>query len=142
MPVLICKFVVQFLNMNRNLLFVGTVLGFFSIIFGAFGAHALKAYLDESQLISFETAVRYQMYHALFLLFVAQFSLLSEKAKKTILYLVVFGVLFFSGSIYLLTTTSLTGVDFKFLGPVTPIGGLLLLSAWGVLFLNILKRKG
>lgn len=128
--------------MNRNILFVGTVLGFFSIVFGAFGAHALKVYLDESQLISFETAVRYQMYHALFLLFIGQMTLLSEKAKRTILYLVIFGVLFFSGSIYLLTTTSLTGVDFKFLGPITPIGGLLLLSAWAVLFLNILRRKG
>lgn len=128
--------------MNRNILLVGTVLGVFSIVFGAFGAHALKAYLDESQLISFETAVRYQMYHALFLLFVSQMALLTDKAKKLVLSLVVFGVLFFSGSIYLLTTTSLTGVDFKFLGPVTPIGGLLLLSAWAVLFLNILKRKG
>jgi len=128
--------------MNRNILFAGTVLGFFSIVFGAFGAHALKAYLDESQLVSFETAVRYQMYHALLLIFVGQMTHLTEKAKKVILYLVIFGVLFFSGSIYLLTTKSLTGVDFKFLGPVTPIGGLLLLGAWTVLFLNIIKRKG
>lgn len=127
--------------MNRNILFAGTVLGFFSIVFGAFGAHALKAYLDESQLVSFETAVRYQMYHAVLLLFVGQMSLLTEKAKKIIFYLVIFGLLFFSGSIYLLTTTAITGVDFKFLGPITPIGGLLLLSAWGVLFLNIVKQK-
>lgn len=129
------------MNMNRNILFVGTVLGFLSIVFGAFGAHAFKAYLDASQLVSFETAVRYQMYHALFLIFVAQLTFLTEKAKKVILYLVILGVLFFSGSIYLLTTTSLTGIDFKFLGPVTPIGGLLLLVAWTVLFLNILKGK-
>lgn len=128
--------------MNRNILFVGTVLGFLSIVFGAFGAHAFKEYLNESQLVSFETAVRYQMYHALLLIFVGQMTFLTEKAKKVILYLVILGVLFFSGSIYLLTTSSLTGVDFKFIGPVTPIGGLLLLGAWMVLFLNILKRKG
>jgi uncharacterized membrane protein YgdD (TMEM256/DUF423 family) len=128
--------------MTRRIILIATVLGFFSIVFGAFGAHALKAYLDESQLVSFETAVRYQMYHALFLLFVARMSQVEERSKKVILYLVLFGVLFFSGSIYLLTTISLTGIDFRFLGPITPIGGFLLLSAWTVLFLNILKRKG
>ena len=128
--------------MERKIIATAAFLGLTAIILGAFGAHALKAYLDESQLVSFETAVRYQMYHALLLIFVGQMTHLTEKAKKVILYLVIFGVLFFSGSIYLLTTTSLTGFDFKFLGPVTPIGGLLLLSAWTVLFLNILKRKG
>ena len=127
--------------MERKIILTASLMGFFAIVFGAFGAHALKSYLNESQLISFETAVRYQMYHALFLFFVARLPLVNDRAKNVILYLVVSGVIFFSGSIYLLTTNSLTGVDFKFIGPVTPIGGLLLLSAWMVLFLNILKQK-
>lgn len=127
--------------MERKIILTASLMGFFAIVFGAFGAHALKVYLNESQLISFETGVRYQMYHALFLFFVARLAMVNDRAKKVILYLVLSGVILFSGSIYLLTTNSLTGVDFKFIGPLTPIGGLLLLSAWMVLFLNILKRK-
>jgi len=111
-----------------------------AIILGAFGAHALKKNLSIEELATFETGVKYQMYHALFLLFVG-LSMLSQKAKKTIYYLVVFGVLFFSGSIYLLATNSLTTFDFKIIGFVTPIGGLLLILAWGVLFMNYLNKK-
>ena len=128
--------------MNRKIILVATVLGVIAIILGAFGAHALKEVLNENQLVSFETGVRYQFYHALFLLFLGTTVLLSEKIKKIILILVLIGVLFFSGSIYLLATNNITSIDFKFLGPITPIGGLLLIGAWTALFLNILKQKG
>lgn len=128
--------------MNRKIILVATVLGVIAIILGAFGAHALKEVLNENQLVSFETGVRYQFYHALFLLFLGTTVLLSEKIKKIILILVLIGVLFFSGSIYLLATNNITSIDFKFLGPITPIGGLLLIGAWIALFLNILKQKG
>jgi uncharacterized membrane protein YgdD (TMEM256/DUF423 family) len=67
---------------------------------------------------------------------------LSQKAKKTIYYLVIFGVIFFSGSIYLLATNGhFIPFDFKTIGFITPIGGLLLISAWVVLLVNILKKK-
>lgn len=115
-------------------------LGMTAIIFGAFGAHALKKHLDVNQLAAFETGVRYQMYHALFLLFVAVASV-SEKTRKLISYFVGFGVLLFSGSIYLLTTNGLTSVNFKFVGPVTPIGGLLLIVAWALLLIDFIRRK-
>lgn len=128
--------------MNRKIILVAAILGVIAIILGAFGAHALKEVLNENQLVSFETGVRYQFYHALFLLFLGTTVLLSDKTKKIILILVLVGVLFFSGSIYLLATNDLTSVDFKFLGPITPIGGLLLIGAWVALFLNILKQKG
>lgn len=128
--------------MNRKIILVAAVLGVIAIILGAFGAHALKEVLNENQLVSFETGVRYQFYHALFLLFLGTTVLLSDKTKKIILILVLVGVLFFSGSIYLLATNDLTSIDFKFLRPITPIGGLLLISAWSALFLNILKQKG
>ena len=128
--------------MNRKIILVAAVLGVIAIILGAFGAHALKEVLNEKQLVSFETGVRYQFYHTLFLLFLGTTVLLSDKTKKIILILVLVGVLFFSGSIYLLATNDLTSIDFKFLGPITPIGGLLLISAWSALFLNILKQKG
>jgi uncharacterized membrane protein YgdD (TMEM256/DUF423 family) len=126
--------------MERKIILTAAILGMLSIIFGAFGAHALKKILDIEQLSTFETGLKYQMYHALFLLFVG-ISKISEKAKKTIFYLVVFGVLFFSGSIYLLATRTVTNIDFSIIGIVTPIGGLLLILAWLVLFINFWNNK-
>ena len=127
--------------MERKITSVGAFMGILAIILGAFGAHALKEQLSVDQLNAFETGVKYQMYHALFLLFLGLNTLLDEKAKKIVFQLVIFGVIFFSGSIYLLTTKAVTGVDFKFIGVVTPIGGALLILAWSILFWKILKAK-
>jgi uncharacterized membrane protein YgdD (TMEM256/DUF423 family) len=131
--------------MEKKITSIAAMMGLTAIILGAFGAHALKKYLSVEQLGAFETGVKYQMYHALFLLFLSRDfgmnSIVAEKAKKTIFQLVVFGVFFFSGSIYLLTTKPLSGIDFKFIGIVTPIGGALLILAWGLLFWNTRKSK-
>jgi len=126
--------------MDKKIISTGAIFGMLAIILGAFGAHALKKVLSLEQLSTFETGVKYQMYHALFLLFVGLASI-SEKAKKTIYYLVVIGVIFFSGSIYLLATNDFTTFDFKTIGFVTPIGGLLLILAWGTLLLNYFNKK-
>jgi uncharacterized membrane protein YgdD (TMEM256/DUF423 family) len=80
------------------------------------------------------------MYHALFLLFIATTSILSDTVKKRISYLVVVGIVFFSGSIYLLATNDLTSFDFRVIGFVTPIGGLLLICSWLWLFIEAYKR--
>ncbi|MDR7208354.1 DUF423 domain-containing protein [Flavobacterium piscis] len=127
--------------MERKIILTATFFGILAIILGAFGAHALKAILTPEQLTSFETGVRYQMYHAFFLFFIATRKELPLKALKVIYNLVVAGVLFFSGSIYLLTTKNVTNVDFKIIGFVTPIGGLLLIFAWLVLFATFFKKK-
>ena len=127
--------------MERKITSIAALMGMTAIILGAFGAHALKKQLSVEQLNAFETGVKYQMYHALFLLFLGLNSFLNEKAKKTIFLLVIFGVIFFSGSIYLLTIKPITGIDFKFIGIVTPIGGALLILAWSILFWNIWKSK-
>ena len=127
--------------MDKKIISTGAVLGMIAIILGAFGAHALKKVLSMEELSTFETGVRYQMYHALFLLFIGIINELSQKAKKIIYNLVVFGVLLFSGSIYLLATNSLTSFDFKTIGFITPIGGLLLILAWGVLLFHTLMKK-
>ncbi|MFV5693936.1 DUF423 domain-containing protein [Flavobacterium sp. LB3P122] len=127
--------------MDKKIISTGAIFGMIAIILGAFGAHALKKVLSLEQLSTFETGVRYQMYHAVFLLFIGLQNDLSQKAKKTIYFLVLFGVLLFSGSIYLLATNNLTSFDFKAIGFVTPIGGLLLILAWGVLLLNIINKK-
>ena len=127
--------------MKKKLLSTAAILGMIAIILGAFGAHALKKVLSIEQIITFETGVRYQMYHSLFLLFIGLLDNVTEKTKKTIFFLVVFGVILFSGSIYLLATNDLTAFDFKTIGFLTPIGGLLLIMAWGVLLASSLNKK-
>ena len=127
--------------MKKKLVATAAILGMIAIILGAFGAHALKKVLSIEQLATFETGVRYQMYHALFLLFIGLLDNVTEKTKKTIFFLVVFGVILFSGSIYLLATNDLTAFDFKSIGFLTPIGGLLLIMAWGVLLASSLNKK-
>jgi uncharacterized membrane protein YgdD (TMEM256/DUF423 family) len=128
-------------KMDKKIISTGALFGMIAIILGAFGAHALKKVLSLEQLSTFETGVRYQMYHAIFLLLIGVTNHLSQKAKKTIYFLVLFGVILFSGSIYLLATNDLTSFDFKVIGFVTPIGGLLLILAWGVLLMNIINKK-
>ena len=129
------------IDMNKKLLITAAILGATSVIFGAFGAHALKELISVEAQQTFETGVRYQMYHAILLLFIGSTTLLSENTKKAVFYLVLFGVIFFSGSIYGLATNSLTGFDFKTIGFVTPIGGLLLIIAWILLIINFSSKK-
>lgn len=126
---------------NRKIVMWATILGFLSVILGAFGAHALKKVLTETQLISFETGVRYQMYHAFFLLAVASIPLLKDKQKNTLFILTVLGTLFFSGSIYLLSIQELINMKLSFLGPITPIGGSLLIVSWFLLFIYAFRGK-
>ncbi|ESU29734.1 hypothetical protein FLJC2902T_02080 [Flavobacterium limnosediminis JC2902] len=127
--------------MDKKVIAVAAFMGAVAIVLGAFGAHSLKAHLGETELATFETGVRYQMYHALFLLFVGTTNLISVKTKKNILWLVSAGVVFFSGSIYLLSTASITLMNTKIIGPITPLGGLLMISGWIVLFAKIRGGK-
>ncbi len=127
--------------MDKKISITGAWIGMVAIILGAFGAHALKKVLTPEQLISFETGVRYQMYQAFFLFFLATQNDILEKTKKTIYNLIKIGVLLFSGSIYLLSSMGITGINFKSIGFITPIGGLLLILAWGILGFSILKVK-
>ena len=113
---------------------LGALFGFLAVAFGAFGAHALKKTLNDDQLKSFETGVKYQMYHAIVVL-VLSFNLnLETSLEKYMVYCFIFGILLFSFSIYALILGKSKGKNMKFLGPVTPIGGLLLLMGWGLLF--------
>ncbi|QSW90954.1 MULTISPECIES: DUF423 domain-containing protein [Flavobacterium] len=127
--------------MKRRIVLTGAFIGMLAIILGAFGAHLLKKYLTVDELNTFEVGVRYQMYHALFLLFLSTRKEIAEKTLKTIYNLVLAGVVLFSGSIYLLATKSLTLFDFKIIVFATPLGGFLLIIGWAVLFLTILRKK-
>lgn len=109
---------------------LGAIGGFTSVALGAFGAHALRARLDDRAIEVFETAVQYQFYHSLALLGVG--ILLISAPGSTLLrssaLLFSLGILIFSGSLYIL---SLTGL--RWLGAITPLGGLAFLAGWACL---------
>lgn len=126
--------------MNKKLKIAGAIFGFLAVAIGAFGAHGLKNVLDVDAIATFETGVKYQMYHTLLLLLISTFAL-KEKTKKALFVLLVVGIIFFSGSIYGLATNDLTSFDFKKIALVTPLGGTLLIVAWGVLLFNFIKQN-
>ena len=118
-----------------------SILGGLAVIFGAFGAHALKKILNEDQLKSFETGVKYQMYHALVLLLIGFNFELETSSEKYMVYSFIIGILLFSFSIYGLVISSAKNKKLRFLGPITPLGGLLLVCGWCLLFYSILSSS-
>ena len=116
--------------MNKTIVGTASGLGVLAVVLGALGAHALRDQLDPASLESYKTGVQYQMYHALFLLFLGLYEKLPEGDRKWIFRLIVAGVLCFSGSIYVLSTSGLSGLDLRSIGWVTPLGGLLLIAGW------------
>lgn len=122
--------------MFKNLV-IACFFGVSAIILGAFGAHALKEILTFDQLQSFETAVRYQMYHAIVLLFLAIFEGISTKQKRIIQSFFYVGILFFSGSIYVIQLTSVSSKSIWF---VTPLGGLFLIAGWLTMIVIFVKK--
>lgn len=126
--------------MNKTILITGLIFGILAVILGAFGAHGLKKVLSPEELNTFETGVKYQMYHALFLIFLSVLTL-NEVAKKPVYILISLGVILFSFSIYLLATNNLTAFDFRKIGIITPIGGTLLIGGWGYLLFRILTNN-
>jgi len=127
--------------MNKTILATGLLLGVLAVVLGAFGAHGLKKVLDAEEINTFETGVKYQMYHALFLILLSTITMAAEGTKKVVFYLIVIGVILFSFSIYLLATNTLTSFDFRKIGWVTPIGGTLLIAGWGYLLFGILTKN-
>ena len=125
--------------MTHFTLLFASILGGLAVVFGAFGAHALKKRLSDEQLKSFETGVKYQMYHAIVLLVVGFNFNLEITSEKYMVYSFMLGVLLFSFSIYGLVISSAKNKKLTFLGPVTPLGGLFLIIGWGLLFYSILN---
>jgi uncharacterized membrane protein YgdD (TMEM256/DUF423 family) len=129
--------------MQKTFLMIGSTAAGIAVMLGAFGAHSLKEKLQPEQLQVFETAVRYQVYHAFALIVVG---LLSQRFNSSLLnysgYLFIIGIIFFSGSLYLLSAKSLLGIEhWKFLGPVTPLGGLCLICGWLLVVLGVFKSQ-
>lgn len=127
--------------MKTFTLVIGAVYGLLSVILGAFGAHALKKVISAEKLTSFETGVRYQMYSALFLLIVGYILKFESPSEKWISILMIAGTFIFSFSIYLLSMSEAWNMNFKFLGPITPIGGLMMIISWAMLIFYFLKNR-
>jgi uncharacterized membrane protein YgdD (TMEM256/DUF423 family) len=120
--------------MAKLFILFGGSLGLLGVVFGAFGAHALKERLTAAALSSWETAVSYQMYHALALLFVGLWLLHDGPSSlRYVGMLFAAGVVLFSGSIYALVL----GAGSWF-GPITPLGGVTLIAAWATLIYSSL----
>lgn len=111
-------------------LIVAALYGGLAIILGAFGAHALKKIFTPEQIASFETGVKYQMYHAIVLLIIGTQLPLVNSLEVVMVWLFIIGTLLFSFSIYGLSISSAKGNKIKILGPITPLGGLLLVAGW------------
>lgn len=118
-------------------LLFASILGGLAVVFGAFGAHALKKILSEDQLKSFETGVKYQMYHAIVLLIIGFNFKLETASEKYMVYSFMAGILLFSFSIYGLVISSAKNKKLTFLGPITPLGGLFLIIGWSLLGYSI-----
>ena len=127
--------------MNKTILGFGAFFGLTAVVLGAFGAHGLKEQIDADAIASFETGVRYQTYHALLLLFLGGTTVFDNILTKRLFYLLLIGIVLFSGSIYLLATNSLTSFDFTSIALLTPIGGTFLIIAWSLMLWKIIVKK-
>jgi len=125
--------------MNNKLISIAALLAFLALVLGTFGAHTLNELLTTEKLNSFETGVRYQFFHSLALLMIG---LNANKLNSTHLIgkLMLIGIMFFSFSIYLLSLQELIGINLSLIGPITPIGGILLMISWLILIFKNYKK--
>ncbi|WP_378179316.1 DUF423 domain-containing protein [Aquimarina sp. SS2-1] len=127
--------------MNKTILITGAVAALFAVLFGAFGAHGLEKLVDSNNISSFNTGVRYQMYHAIVCILLGNVTILDEVAKKRIFYFFLSGIIFFSGSIYLLVIDEVLGISLSSIGFITPLGGFLLILGWIFFIISLIKIK-
>ncbi len=124
-------------DLQRTALVAGALGALLSVGLGAFAAHGLKAIIDPASLSTFQTGVEYQFYHSLGLILIS--AIAQSKSSVSLLWsvrLMLSGILLFSGSLYLLALT-----DISWIGPITPIGGLCFLGAWGCLAAHALRKQ-
>jgi uncharacterized membrane protein YgdD (TMEM256/DUF423 family) len=129
--------------MKKSIVLFASISGALAVILGAMAAHALKEKLTTEHIQVFETAARYQMYHSIVLLLIGfVFDKINHKFFQTAAYCFMAGVVLFSGSLYFLSTTEITHFsNLRWLGPVTPLGGLLFILGWLLTGIAAYKSK-
>jgi uncharacterized membrane protein YgdD (TMEM256/DUF423 family) len=131
-----------YLLMNKNIIITASIFGILAVIAGAFGAHGLSGSLTSTQLDVWHTAVQYQFYHTFALLFLSTFAQSKNKLISASYYFFTFGIIFFSGSLYLVACEGLLKLDLpRAIFIITPIGGLLFILGWLMLLMAGLKRS-
>ena len=120
---------------------IGSLFVLLSVVLGALASHALEKILEVSALRSFEVGVRYMLYHGLALLILSFLKYPNITFQKRVFYLICSGTILFSGSIFILSFKNLLPFSISFIGPITPIGGTLLIIAWAVNIQGLLRKK-
>ena len=128
--------------MQKSFIKAAAFLGALSVILGAFGAHTLKQFISDKSILTFETGVRYQIYHVIALLFTG--ILYKEFANKRLLWagrMFGLGILLFSGSLYFLSIVNLSeNAGLRGVGAITPLGGVCFIAGWVLLFIGVSKK--
>ncbi|KKX48328.1 MULTISPECIES: DUF423 domain-containing protein [Sphingobacterium] len=128
--------------MNKRIILVAAFFGALAVILGAFGAHGLEGKISEQHIETWKTANQYHFYHTLALLFLSTFSRAKTASIRVSFIAFIIGLLFFSGSLYLLSVREITGFgNPAILGPITPLGGVAFIVGWAALFVAALKNK-
>ena len=127
--------------MGNKWIATGAFLMALAVALGALGAHTLRGQISDTLLESYKTGVLYHLVHASALVAVGLYARQRQLPMKAVGYLFVAGILFFSGSIYLLSTREISGLELKFLGPVTPLGGLLFMAGWLAFGISALRNR-
>ncbi|MFC7357834.1 DUF423 domain-containing protein [Jejudonia soesokkakensis] len=128
-------------KLNKKIVVTASFLAAITILLGAFGAHGLKQLVSTEAITTFETGVRYQMYHCLALLVIGFVTVIPKKSLLWTFRFFLFGILLFSGSIYLLALKDVLPFNVGWLGPITPIGGLFFIVGWIRLAIGLLTLK-
>ncbi|MFC4210312.1 DUF423 domain-containing protein [Pedobacter lithocola] len=128
--------------MNKRIILTASFFGAVAVLLGAFGSHGLKSLVDAPSLEIWQKGVNYQFYHTLALLYLSTFARYRNKLINLAYFCFTFGIVLFSGSLYLLATRSILNIGFvDVIGPITPIGGLLFVLGWIMLFFAAVKDK-
>lgn len=128
--------------MNKRIIITASVFGALAVIFGAFGAHSLKKILSPEQMEIWHTAVQYHFYHTFALIFLSTFARFKNNIINFSSYCFSLGIIFFSGSLYLLSLKDVFHWEsINVLGPITPIGGLFFILGWLSLLLAAVRDK-
>ena len=128
-------------SMNKRIIITAALFGLIAVILGAFGAHTLKAWLSAEQIAIWDKGVTYQFYHTFAMLYLSTFARYKNKLINISYFCFLVGIILFSGSLYVLSTSALIGIRPEQIGFITPVGGLFFILGWIMLFLAAIKDK-